>query len=127
MSGPGLAGEGRVEGDNNLTERMDGVGSEVEGHTVQTMVGREGRVEGPRTHMVEGELGLGNQVVPAVRGESDVGGRDDSNDVVLGGTYCTFRRVGAMVKWRDILEGEVDGKEEGSEVRRSFVVKKKIG
>ncbi len=77
--------------------------------------------------MVEGELGLGNQVVPAARGERDVGGREDSNDVVLGGTYCTFRRVGEMVKGRDILEGEVDGKEEGSEVRRSFVVKKKMG
>ncbi len=124
MSGPGLAGEGTVEGDNKLVGRIDGVRGEVEGHTVQTMVGREGRVEGPRTHMVEGELGLGNQVVPAVR---DVGGREDSNDVVLGGTYCTFRRVGAMVQGRDILEGEVDGKEEGSEVRRSFVVKKKRG
>ena len=72
---------------------MDGVGGEVEGHTVQTMVGREGRVEGPRTHMVKGELGLGNQVVPAVRGEGDVGGRKDGNDMALGGTYSTFRRV----------------------------------
>ncbi len=62
MSGPGLAGEGRVEGDNKLAGRMDMVGGEVEGHTVQTMVSREGRVEEPRTHMVEGELGLGNQV-----------------------------------------------------------------
>ncbi len=53
--------------------------------------------------------------------------REDSNDVVLGGMYCTFRRVGAMVKGRDILEGEVDGKEERSEVIRSFVVKKKMG
>ncbi len=49
------------------------------------------------------------------------------NDMVLGGTYSTFRRVRAMVKGRDILEGEVDRKEERSEVRRSFVVKKKMG
>ncbi len=75
MAGPGLAGEGRVEGDDKLAGRMDGVGGEVKGHTVQTMVGREEKkVEGPRTHMVKGELGLGDQVVPAVRGESDVGG-----------------------------------------------------
>ncbi len=57
------------------------------------MVGREGRVEGPLTHGVKGELGLGNQVVPAVRGESDVGGRKDGDEMVLGGTYRTFRRV----------------------------------
>ncbi len=36
--------------------------------------------------MVKGELGLWEQFVPAVRGEGDVGGREDSNDVVLGGT-----------------------------------------
>ena len=44
MLGPRLAGEGRVEGDDKLAGRVDGVGSEVKGHTVETMVGREGRV-----------------------------------------------------------------------------------
>ncbi len=43
---------------------------------------------------------------------SSAWGRDDGNDTVLGGTYSTFRRVRAMVKGRDILEGEVDRKEE---------------
>ncbi len=52
VSGPGFAGERRVKGDYKLTGRVDGVGDEVEGHTIQTMVGREGRVEEPRTHMV---------------------------------------------------------------------------
>ncbi len=64
--------------------------------------------------------------MPAVRGESDVGGRKDGNDMVLGGTYSTFNRVRTMVKGRDIMEGEVDRKEERGEVRRSFVVKKKM-
>ena len=110
MAGPGLAGEGRVEGDDKLAGRVDGVGGEVKGHTIETMMGREGRVYRPRTHMVvKGELGLWEQVVPAVRGESDVGGSEDSNYVVLGGTYSTFRRVRAMVEGRDILEGGVGG------------------
>jgi hypothetical protein len=43
VAGPGLAGQGRVEGDDKLAGRVDGVGSKVEGHTVETMVGREGR------------------------------------------------------------------------------------
>ena len=67
------------------------------------------------------------QVVPAVRGESDVGGRKDGNDMVLGGTYSTFRQVRPMVEGRDILVGEVDGDEERSQVRRSLVVKKNVG
>ena len=44
VAGPGRAGEGRVEGDDKLAGRVDGVGGEVERHTVETMVGREGRV-----------------------------------------------------------------------------------
>ena len=43
--------------------------------------------------------------MPAVRGESDVGGREDEDDMVLGGTYSTFRRVRTMVEGRDILVG----------------------
>ncbi len=39
-----------------------------------------------RTHVVESELGLGDQVVPAVRGKGDVGGREDGDDVIFGGT-----------------------------------------
>ena len=44
VAGPGRAGEGRVEGDDKLAGRVDGVGGKVEWHTVETMVGREGRV-----------------------------------------------------------------------------------
>jgi hypothetical protein len=62
------------------------VGSKVEGHTMKTMVSRERRVEGPRAHVIEGEVGLGDQVVPTVRGKCDVGGRKDGDDVVFGGT-----------------------------------------
>jgi hypothetical protein len=36
------------------------------------------------------------------------------------------RRVGAMVKGRDVLEGEVDREEEIGEVRRGLVVKEKV-
>ena len=44
VAGPGRAGEGRVESDDKLAGRVDGVGGKVKGHTVETMVGREGRV-----------------------------------------------------------------------------------
>ena len=54
MLGPRLAGEGRVKGDDKLARGMDGMGGKVVGGTMETMVGRERGVEGPRAEMVEG-------------------------------------------------------------------------
>jgi hypothetical protein len=83
--------------------------------TMETMVGGERGVEseGPGSKVVKGELGLWEQVVPAIRREGDVGGREDGDNTIFGGTNCSFRRVGAMVKGRDVLEGVVDREEEG--------------
>ncbi len=80
------------------------MGGKVVGGTMNTMVGGERGVEGPGSEMVKGELGLWEQVVPAVRKEGDVGGREDGDKMVFGGTNCSFRRVGAMVKGRDVLK-----------------------
>jgi hypothetical protein len=54
------------------------------------------------------------------------GGREDGDKMVFGGTNCSFRRVGAMVKGGGVLEGEVDRDEEGSEVRGGLVVKRNV-
>ncbi len=126
MLGPRLAGEGRVEGDNELTGGMDGMGGKVVGGTMETMVGGERWVEGPGSEVVKGELGLWEQVVRAVRREGDVVGREDGDKMIFGGTNCSFRRVGAMVKGRDVLEDEVDREEKISEVRRGLVVKRNV-
>ncbi len=64
--------------------------------------------------------------MPAVRAKDDVGGRKDGDDVIFGGTNYSFRRVGAIVKGRDVLEGEVDREEERGEVGRGLVVKEKV-
>ena len=92
MLGPRLAGEGRIKGDDKLARGVNGMGGKVVGGTMKAMIGRERRVEGPRAEMVEGKLGLWEQVVPPVRGEGDVGGREDRDKMVFGGTYGTFRR-----------------------------------
>ena len=52
MLGPRLAGEGRFKGDDKLARGMDGMGGKVVGGTMETMVGRERGVEGPRAEMV---------------------------------------------------------------------------
>ena len=127
MLGPRLTGEGRVKGDYKLARGMDGMGGKVVGGTMETMIGRERGVEGPRTEMVEGKLGLWEQVVPPVRREGDVGSREDGDEMVFGGTYGTFRREGAMVVGRDVLKGDGGRAEEGGKVRRSLVVEEKVG
>ena len=103
------------------------MGGKVVGGTMETVVGGERGVEGPGSEVVKGELGLWEQVVPAVRREGDVGGREDGDKVVFGGTNCSFRRVRAMVKGRDVLEGDGDRAKERCEVRRSLVVEDKMG
>ena len=50
-----------------------------------------------------------------------IGGREDGDKMVFGGTNGSFFRVGTMVKERDVLEGEVDRDEERSEVRRGLL------
>ena len=67
------------------------------------------------------------QVVPTVRREGDVGGREDGDEMVFGGTYGTFRREGAMVVGRDVLKGDGGRAEKGGKVRRSLVVEEKVG
>ncbi len=52
MLGPRPAGEGRVKSDDKLARGMDGMGGKVVGGTMETMVGRERGVEGPRVEMV---------------------------------------------------------------------------
>ncbi len=87
---PCLAQDLRVRGESKATTSwpggVNGVGGKVKGHTIKTTVSREGRVEGPRAHVVEGELGSGDQVVRAVRGKDNVSGRKDCEDVIFGGT-----------------------------------------
>ncbi len=55
MLGPRLAGEGRLEGDDKLVGGVDGMGGEVVGGTMETMVGGERGVEGPGSEVVKGE------------------------------------------------------------------------
>jgi hypothetical protein len=44
--------------------------------------------------------------MPAVRGEGDVGGRKDGDEVVFGGMNCSFRWEGAIFIGKDVLLGD---------------------
>ncbi len=83
MLGPRLEGEGRAKCDDKLSRGLDGVGGKVVRGAMETMVGGERGVERPGSEVVKGELGLWEQVVPSIRREGDMGGREDGDKVVL--------------------------------------------
>jgi hypothetical protein len=102
-------------------------GSRASLRTMETMVGGERGVEGSGSEVVEGELGLWEQVVPSVRREGGMGSREVGDKMVFGSTNCSFRREKAMVVERDVLKGDGDRAKERGEAKRSPVVEEKMG
>ena len=103
-------------GNDKLTGGVDGVRSKVEGSVVQAMPSRQRRVGFEGADVVKGEFDVGKEVRPAVRGERDMAGGEDGDNVVFGGAYCTLRREGTVIVGGDILIGDVGGDKEGSKV-----------
>ncbi len=104
----------RVVHHDELTCGADGVGGEVELPAVYAVPGRKRRVEGKGLHAVEGEHSERQESRPAIRGKRHVCRRQSGKEVVLGGSDRPFRRVGAMLEGRNVLERDVFGEEEGS-------------
>jgi hypothetical protein len=119
---------GASEGKENIvTAIVIGRGREVEASgTVQTMPGGKGGVGFVGTEGVERELGLGEEVRPAVGRKRDVDSRQDRDNVIFGGTNGSFRRERAMVLGGDVLVGDVVFEEEGSKVGRGFVIEREV-
>jgi hypothetical protein len=57
------------EDETELAGRMKCVGGEIVGKAVEARPGREGRISPSRAEKVEGNLGVGKEVVPEVVGE----------------------------------------------------------
>ena len=74
--------------------------------------------------MVEGELGGGKKIGPAIRGKGNMTGRQDRNEVVFAGSYGPFRAVSAVVLGGDILHLDfgITGAKENSEVSRGLII-----
>ena len=72
--------------------------------------------------MVQGQLGLREQVGPAIGRESDVTGRESCDEVVFGSADSPLCRKGAVVLRGGELEREEDRAKKGSELGRGFVV-----
>ena len=74
---------GRIEGYAQLAGRVNGVGFEVEGSTMEAMPSGLGGVGGPGAEVVECQLGHGEDVVPLVGGGSDMSGREGREEVIF--------------------------------------------
>ena len=120
---------GGVVGNDELAGGVEGVGGEVNGGAEKTSMGREGRVGKPGTKVVEGQLGMGEEEVPKVRGEVDVDGSKDGNEVVFERAYSTFSRVSTVVVGGNILDTGGGGKrlEESGEEGGGLVVRDNVG
>ena len=94
---------GRIEGYAQLAGRVNGVGFEVEGGTMEAMPSGLGGVGGPGAEVVECQLGHGEDVVPLVGGESDMSGREGGEEVIFGRADGALRTVGAVVVGGNVL------------------------
>jgi len=74
--------------------------------------------------MVEGELGGGKKIRPAIRGKGNVAGRQDGKEVVLPCADSPFRAVSAMVLGGNILalDGRLRGAEKSGEFGRGLII-----
>ena len=88
----------------------------VEGRVVKAMPSRQRRVRFEGADVVKGEFYVGKEVRPAVRGERDMTGGQDGENVVFGGAYCTLRREGTVIVGGDILVGDARGDKESGKV-----------
>ena len=88
----------------------------IEGSVVKAMPSRQRRVGFEGADVVKGEFDVGKEVRPAVRGERDMAGGEDGDNVVFGGAYCTLRREGAVIVGGDILVGDAGGDKESGKV-----------
>ena len=86
------------------------------------MPSRQRRVGFEGAGVVKGEFDVGKEVRPAVRGERDMAGGEDGDNVVFGGAYCTLRREGTVIVGGDILVGDIGRDKEGSKVSGGFVI-----
>ncbi len=80
-------------------------------------------------HSVEGQFDGGEKVTPTIGGESDVSRRENREEVIFPCPNRSFRFVGAMIVRRDalIVDAGLGGLEEGSELRRDFVIDLNVG
>ncbi len=76
---------------------MDGMGGKVELPTMDAVPGRTGRVEGERSHAVEGEHSERQERRPAITEKRYVCRGQSGKKMVLGGSDRPFRRVGSVL------------------------------
>jgi len=124
--GPRGAGLRGIKGNDKLAGGVNRVGGKAKGGTMQAMPCGKGGVGFVGTEGVERELGLGEEVRPAVGRKRDVDSRQDRDNVIFGGTNGSFRRERAMVLGGDVLVGDVLFEEEGSKVGRGFVIEREV-
>jgi hypothetical protein len=113
---------------HQLSGGVDGMCVKVQDASVETLPSRPNRRERKATEVVEGEFGDGQEKVPAIGRERDVGSGENREEVVLGGSHRSLGFVGPVVLGGNVLELDGRGRltEEVSEVLGPFVVQDQV-
>ena len=109
---PGRSSVRGEMGNGELACRVDGMGGKVERLSVDAVPGGEEGIGAVGSQVIEGELSEREEIRPAVRGEREVSGRQDSDEMIL---RCPDRPLGwvsTMLVWRDKLVLDELGSEE---------------
>ena len=104
VGSPGGAGGGRLVRIAQLADGMEGVGVQVEGKAVETVVGGQRWIGAPGEKVVEGKLDGGEDLIPEVEGELGVDRGKGGDDVILRSANKALCEVGTVVVGRDELD-----------------------
>ena len=124
MGSPGWAVAGGVMGDDKLARGVEGMAEEIDRGAEEAGVGGEGGVSFPRGKVIEGEFSVGEKEVPLRKGEVNVYGGEDGDEVVFERANVPFGDIRTVVLGGNILDkgAGIEGVEELGEVGGGFVV-----
>jgi hypothetical protein len=129
VGSPRRPGIGGLVHCDELPWRVEGVGKEIDGISMDAMVCRDGGVAVKGAEVAQCKFDVRKEMVPEIKGELGVNRGEGSNHVVFEGTDSSFSKISAMVGGR--LELNSDrcrwGAKIGGEIRREFVVDSEVG
>ena len=114
---------------NELPWRVEGVGKEINGVSMDAMVCRDRRIAVKGTEVVQCKFYVRKELVPEIEGELGMNRGESSNHMVFESADGPFSKISAMVGGRLELNSDRNrwGAKVGVEIRGEFVVDSKVG
>ena len=122
VCGPRGTGVGVLVYHHQLPWGVYGMGKEIDGGVMDSMISRHRWFWGIWAEVVKGEFDIREELIPKVEGKLGVNTGEGSNHVVLKSAYGAFSEVSTVVGRWGVLGGDVVSGEERFDRVRLFVV-----